>query len=427
MQLTNASPRPNPIFEEKAIEESQAAIDCAEPMGWTSENVAKDFNISREDMDKWGLASHNRASDATKTGRFLEEIIPIETQIHEDAKDKSSPVKPITVTEDDGIRHGMTMEKMVAAKPAFTWGNKQSTGPNTSQMTDGAAMAVLMKRSTAEKLGQPILATYITTATVGVTPKYMGIGPVPAITKALDKAGITKDDVSVFEINEAFSSMMVYTTRELGLDPAKVNPNGGAIALGHPLGATGVRQVVTGIHEIIRRNQSEKGPKILVTSMCVGECRRRWSSVRNLCGRAEQMSEDEQTLTSRRLGNGLGRRLRDLRSVRLGSYHHIRRSACMYDIRTTVFRQRLPSRHRPGFAGFPPAAFGPRKCTSGADPVDQELHRCSGAEAAGPLVGAASVRGCQFAADALFVHSWLAWNAGMHLCCLLANTAGTLS
>lgn len=270
MSPADDSPRPTPVFEEKAIDTCQAAIDCAEPMGWTSENVAADFKISREDMDKWGLASHNRASEASKSGRFLEEIIPIDTTIHADAKDKSSPVSEITVTEDDGIRHGMTMEKMAAAKPAFSWGNKQSTGPNTSQMTDGAAMAVLMKRSTAEALGQPILATYVTSATVGVTPKYMGIGPVPAISKALKNAGLSKDDVDVFEINEAFSSMMVYTTRELGLDPAKVNPNGGAIALGHPLGATGIRQVVTGLHEVIRRNKEQQGPKILVTSMCVG-------------------------------------------------------------------------------------------------------------------------------------------------------------
>jgi acetyl-CoA acyltransferase 1 len=176
----------------------------------------------------------------------------------------------IILTEDDGIRHGTTKEALGKIKGAFPqWGGGKTTGGNASQITDGAAAVLLMTRRKAEELGLKIVAKHITTAITGLAPRIMGIGPSIAIPMVLEQAGITKDDVDLFEINEAFASMYVYCVRTLGLDINKVNVNGGAIALGHPLGATGARQIATGLAELERR-----GGRILVTSMCIGlgEC-----------------------------------------------------------------------------------------------------------------------------------------------------------
>jgi acetyl-CoA acyltransferase 1 len=172
----------------------------------------------------------------------------------------------VTVTEDDGIRHNAAIENFSKAKSAFPqWGEGKSTGPNSSQVTDGGAAVVLMKRARAEELGLEILGKHVATSVIGVPPRHMGIGPAFAIPKVLESVGITKDEVDLWEINEAFSSMYVYCLQQLDLDIAKVNVNGGAIALGHPLGATGVRQVVTGLAELGRR-----GERVLVSSMCIG-------------------------------------------------------------------------------------------------------------------------------------------------------------
>jgi acetyl-CoA acyltransferase 1 len=170
------------------------------------------------------------------------------------------------LTKDDGIRYGTTKEALGNIKSAFPqWAEGRTTGGNASQITDGAAAVLLMTRRKAEELGLRILAKHVTTAVAGLAPRIMGIGPSIAIPMVLEQAGITKDDVDLFEINEAFASMYVYCVRVLGLDTNKVNVNGGAIALGHPLGATGARQIATGLTELERR-----GGRILVTSMCIG-------------------------------------------------------------------------------------------------------------------------------------------------------------
>ncbi|KAG8805058.1 hypothetical protein FRC17_005751 [Serendipita sp. 399] len=239
------------------------AKDMAMPMGWTSENVAKDFNISREEMDEYAALSFQRASKAQKEGIFKSEIVPLEA--YQVDPSTGQRVK-IIVSEDDGIRHGTTAEALSKIKSAFPqWGDGKTTGGNASQVTDGAAAVLLMSRRKAEELGLRILAKHVTTAVAGLAPRIMGIGPSIAIPKVLEKAGITKDDVDLFEINEAFASMYVYCVRELGLDIEKVNVHGGAIALGHPLGATGARQIATGLNAL-----AHKGGKVFVTSLCIG-------------------------------------------------------------------------------------------------------------------------------------------------------------
>ncbi|KAG8953510.1 hypothetical protein FRC04_002352 [Tulasnella sp. 424] len=257
------NPRPTPTFVSKSIRKHKIAMHCAEPMGWTSEMLAEDYWITRQQMDEHALVSHTRASDAQKSGRFQSEIMPIETSVVDEATGASTTV---IADYDDGLRHGTTLEGLAKARPAFPdWGNAVSTGGNSSQLTDGAAAVVLMRRSKAEEFGLPILAKHVATTVVGVSPRVMGVGPVPAIRQTLKRLGLTRDDVDLYEINEAFASMYVYCLRELNLDIAKVNVNGGAIAFGHPLGATGIRQVVTGLSELRRRDQD-----ILCTSMCIG-------------------------------------------------------------------------------------------------------------------------------------------------------------
>jgi len=178
---------------------------------------------------------------------------------------KNGELVTITTSTDEGPRHGTTFESLSKVRPAFPQFGDKSTGGNSSQVTDGAAAILLMKRSTAQKLGQPIIAKYVHSTVVGLAPRIMGIGPSVAIPKLLAQTGIKKEEVDVFELNEAFASMAVYCLNKLELDHAKMNPRGGAIALGHPLGATGARQIVTGLSELRRTNK-----KILVTSMCIG-------------------------------------------------------------------------------------------------------------------------------------------------------------
>lgn len=233
------------------------------PMGWTSENVAGEFQISREAMDKFAAESFQKAEMAQKARWTDDEIAPVVTQV---VDPKTKETKEVTVDRDDGIRAGTTAEGLAKVRPAFPqWKPAQTTGGNASQVTDGAAAVLLMKRSTAEKLGQPIVGKYVQSVVVGLEPRIMGIGPYYAIPKLLEKTGLTQDDIDIFEINEAFASMAVYCTERLNLDMAKVNPRGGAIALGHPLGCTGTRQIVTAFSELRRRKQ-----KVAVTSMCVG-------------------------------------------------------------------------------------------------------------------------------------------------------------
>lgn len=221
------SPKVAPEFAEIVMAASQEARDCKQPMGQTSENVGADFNITRESQDRYAAESYRRAEHAQKAGWFDEEIVPIATTV----KNAKGEVVDVTVTKDDGIRYGTTFESLSKIRPAFTqWGDK-STGGNSSQVTDGAASVLLMKRSTAERIGQTVLAKFCGATVMGVAPRIMGIGPSVAIPKLLGKLGVAKEEVDIFEINEAFASMAVYCVRELGLDVEKVNPRGGAYVI----------------------------------------------------------------------------------------------------------------------------------------------------------------------------------------------------
>ncbi|EER27927.1 hypothetical protein D8B26_005955 [Coccidioides posadasii str. Silveira] len=240
----------------------QEAQDCTQPMGQTSENVGDDFNITREMQDRYSVESFRRAEVAQKSGWFDDEIVPITTTVKDP---KTGEVKQIVVSRDEGPRYGTTYEGLSKIRPAFPQFGNKTTGGNASQISDGVAAVLLMKRSKAIELGQPILAKFVGATVAGVPPRIMGIGPTAAIPKLLSKFNLRKDDVDIFEINEAFASMAVYCVDTLGLDHAKVNPRGGAIALGHPLGCTGARQVVTILSEAKRTKA-----KVLVTSMCIG-------------------------------------------------------------------------------------------------------------------------------------------------------------
>ncbi|KAG9237166.1 peroxisomal putative 3-ketoacyl-CoA thiolase B [Amylocarpus encephaloides] len=232
-------------------------------MGQTSENVAGDFGISRGAMDGFAARSFQRAEKAQKEGWSVDEIIPITVKVKDS---KTGEVVEETITQDGGIRPGTTAESLGKIRSAFPqWSPSNTTGGNASQLTDGAAVILLMKRSKALSLNQPILAKFAAATVSGLEPRIMGIGPTYAIPKVLEKVGLSVQDVDVFEINEAFASMGVYCIEKLGLDAERVNPRGGAIALGHPLGCTGARQVVTALSELKRR-----GERVAVTSMCVG-------------------------------------------------------------------------------------------------------------------------------------------------------------
>ncbi|MCJ1459428.1 3-ketoacyl-CoA thiolase, peroxisomal [Mycoblastus sanguinarius] len=238
------------------------AKNCKVPMGVLSEKMAKDRGVSRKDQDAFAASSYQKALKAQQTGKFDEEISPLENVKWIDPK--TDEEKIITVAKDDGIRPGITAEGLGKIKPAFAKDGSIHAG-NASQISDGAAAVLLMKRSTAEKLGQKIVGKFVSSAVVGVKPLLMGVGPWASIPHALRKAGIAKEEVDLYEINEAFASQCLWCVNELGLDPDKVNPNGGAIAFGHPLGCTGARQVSTLFNELGRN-----GKKIGVTSMCVG-------------------------------------------------------------------------------------------------------------------------------------------------------------
>ncbi|KAI5306075.1 hypothetical protein KEM56_002301 [Ascosphaera pollenicola] len=244
------------------IAQNQDAADCAMPMGQTSENVASDFGISRETQDRYAAESYRRAEVAQKAGHFEEEIAPIEAIVKDP---KTGEQKKVLLSKDEGIRPGTTFESLSKIRSAFPQFGGKTTGGNASQITDGAAAVILMKRSKAEALNQPILGKFVGATVAGVPPRIMGIGPSIAIPKLLSLHNLRKEDIDIYEINEAFASMAVYCINFLGLDHKKVNPVGGAIALGHPLGCTGTRQVCTALAEAKRTKA-----KLIVTSMCIG-------------------------------------------------------------------------------------------------------------------------------------------------------------
>jgi acetyl-CoA acyltransferase len=233
-------------------------------MGLTAERVAKRFEISREEQDAFALESHRRAVAAQDAGRFASEIVPVEVVV--DSLDARGRKRSETVVfdVDEGPRRDTSPDALAKLKPSFHVQGTVTAG-NASQMSDGAAAAVVMSERRARELGLTPLARFVAYATAGVLPEEMGIGPAKAIPKALKLAGITLDQIDVIELNEAFAAQALAVIRELGLDPARVNPNGGAIALGHPLGCTGAKLTATLVRELGRR----EGRYGLVT-MCVG-------------------------------------------------------------------------------------------------------------------------------------------------------------
>ena len=222
-------------------------MDCLIPMGITSENVVKEYGLRRGPLDEFSVRSHAKALQAQKSGKFSMEIVPVGA-----------------VFQDDGIRAGTTLEGLSKLKPVFDK-NGVTTAGNSSQTTDGAAAVLMMTRGEAKKRGLPILGVWRGYATKGVPPRIMGIGPAYAIPAVLEKVGLSIQDIDVYEINEAFASQATWSVDKLGIDPAKVNPNGGAIALGHPLGCTGARMVATLLHEMHRSKK-----RFGVISMCIG-------------------------------------------------------------------------------------------------------------------------------------------------------------
>jgi len=225
-------------------------------MGETAENVAEKYNVSRLDQDEFALRSHQRAVAAQKEGRFDDEIVPV--PIPQRRGD------PVLVDKDEGPRADTTLERLAALKPAFKPGGTVTAG-NSSSVNDGATALVLISCEKAEADGFKPLARIVATAVAGVDPAYMGVGPVPATKKVLQRAGLSLDDIGLVELNEAFAAQSLEVIRQLGLDPEKVNVNGGAIALGHPLGSSGARITTTLLHEM-RRRQVQFG----LATLCVG-------------------------------------------------------------------------------------------------------------------------------------------------------------
>jgi acetyl-CoA acyltransferase len=232
-------------------------------MGLTAEEVARRYGVSRAEQDAWALLSHERAAAAQDAGRFADEIVPVAAR--RTAVDGGRPrVEEMAVEADEGIRRDTDAAALAALRPAFARDGSVTAG-NSSQMSDGAAALVVMTRDRAAELGVRPLARLIAFAAAGVAPEIMGIGPVDAVPKALRLAGLALDDIDLVELNEAFAAQVVAVVRQLGLDEARTNVNGGAIALGHPLGATGAKLSTQLIHELARR-----GGRYGLVTMCVG-------------------------------------------------------------------------------------------------------------------------------------------------------------
>ncbi|KAJ5808056.1 Thiolase N-terminal domain-containing protein [Penicillium riverlandense] len=255
----NYATRGIPVDISPTLKESvKDARDCILPMLKTSENVAERYNISRREQDEFAAESQRRASEAQRSGKFVDEIVPITTRLISEGIDEHT----IQVIEsDEGIRHNVTADKLSTLKPVLE--NGFSTAGNSSQISDGASSTIIARRSWAEMHGLKPIARFAGTQVAGCAPDEMGIGPIYAIQALYKYLGIEKKDVDIFEMNEAFASQSIYCIRELGLDMDKVNPNGGAIALGHPVGATGARQTATLLAEL-RRQDKEIG----IVSMC---------------------------------------------------------------------------------------------------------------------------------------------------------------
>jgi acetyl-CoA acyltransferase 1 len=215
-------------FVPEIVNANQHAADCLQPMGQTSENVGADFNITREQQDRYAAESYRRAEAAQKAGWFDDEITPITVKVKDP---KTGDEKDVTLTKDEGPRWGTTFEGLNKIRPAFPDFGDKSTGGNSSQVTDGAAAILLMKRSKALELGQPIVAKFVGATVAGLAPRIMGIGPSIAVPKLLTKYNLDINDIDLVELNEAFASMAVYCKDVLKIDHSKLNVRGGAIAL----------------------------------------------------------------------------------------------------------------------------------------------------------------------------------------------------
>jgi 3-oxoadipyl-CoA thiolase len=227
-----------------------------EAMGETAENVAERYGVSRADQDALALESHRRAAAAMDAGRFDDEIVPVDVPQRKG--------DPVTVHSDEGIRPDTTPEKLAALRPVFREGGTITAG-NSSQLNDGASCVVVTSAERARALGREPLARIVSTGVAGVDPAYMGVGPVPASRQALERAGLTIDDIDLVELNEAFAAQVLASIRELGVPHEKLNVNGGAIALGHPLGSSGSRLLGTLVWELRRR-----GARYGLATMCIG-------------------------------------------------------------------------------------------------------------------------------------------------------------
>jgi acetyl-CoA acyltransferase len=233
-------------------------------MGLATENVARKYEVSREAQDEFSYQSHQRAAAAQDAGKFADEIVPLTVVFEELDERGRKQRREVTFEKDEGVRRDTSAESLAKLRPAFHAKGTITAG-NASQMSDGAAAAVVMSDERARALGLKPLARFVAYATAGCPPEEMGIGPVYAIPKVLKIAGLTQDQIDVFELNEAFAAQSLAVIRTLSLDPAKVNVNGGAIALGHPLGCTGAKLTATALRELERR-----GGRYAMVTMCVG-------------------------------------------------------------------------------------------------------------------------------------------------------------
>lgn len=233
-------------------------------MGHTAEQVAETYGVSREDQDAFAVRSHQNAAKALAEGKFKDEIVPVDVSLTEIGADHKPREKHFVFSQDEGVRPGTSADILAKLRPAFSKTGTVTAG-NSSQTSDGAAAVMLMDREKASSLGLAPLVKFRSFAVGGVPPEVMGIGPIEAIPRALKLAGLELQDIGLFELNEAFASQAIQVIRSLGIDEEKVNVNGGAIALGHPLGCTGTKLTLSLIHEMKRRNE-----QFGVVTMCIG-------------------------------------------------------------------------------------------------------------------------------------------------------------
>src|SRR4030043_62711 len=255
--IMGLTPSPNPYL----VEHNPQIYTS---MGLTAENVAEKFGVSREEQDRFALLSHQKAAKAIKEGKFKEEVIPITAKVKETKEDGTVFVKEVIFDTEEGVRYDTSLEGMASLKPVFKAKGVVTAG-NSSQTSDGAAALVLMSKGKAEALKVKPLATFRSFGVAGVPPEIMGVGPAYAVPKALKKANLTLQDIGLIELNEAFASQSLYVIRELGLNIDIVNVNGGAIAMGHPLGCTGAKLTTTLLYEMKRRNI-----RYGLVTMCIG-------------------------------------------------------------------------------------------------------------------------------------------------------------